>query len=263
MSKPLISIITVVYNDCHNIEETILSIINQSYSNFEFVVIDGGSTDGTLEKIIKYKEHINFLISESDTGIYDAMNKGIDNAKGEWVNFMNSGDLFFDNDTLNNIFNQEINDGISVLYGNTFANFFFGKYIVKPLELSEFKNTIPFCHQSTFTRLAILKENKFDTNFILSADYNLFFKLYFSGVHFLYCNICISRFEAEEGQSSKNVVQLINEHSEINGYKKKMAGRFSMLLMKIKYFVSCIMPKSLLIHLYIKHFSKDQRYLRV
>lgn len=117
MTLPLVSIITVVYNGVNFIEETILSVINQTYPNKEFIIIDGGSTDGTLEIIRKYQDKINYWVSEPDRGIYDAMNKGIASAKGEWLNFLNAGDSFVDETILNNIFSSAISDA-TLIYGD-------------------------------------------------------------------------------------------------------------------------------------------------
>jgi glycosyltransferase involved in cell wall biosynthesis len=96
----LISIITIVFNDFNTIERTIQSVINQTYKNIEYIIIDGGSTDGTLSVIKKYSKRIDLCISEKDEGIYDAMNKALKMASGEWVNFMNSGDILFDNNVM-------------------------------------------------------------------------------------------------------------------------------------------------------------------
>ena len=92
-SNPLITIITVVLNDKENIEETILSVLNQNYKNIEYIVIDGGSTDNTVEILKKYNEQITYWKSEKDQGLYDAFNKGLDKANGELIGFVNSGDL--------------------------------------------------------------------------------------------------------------------------------------------------------------------------
>jgi len=97
---PKVSFITVVFNDKENLEKTISAIKNQKYTNTEIVVIDGGSTDGTLDIIEKYKDVITYSVSEKDKGIYDAMNKGLKAAAGDYVWFMNSGDVPYNDDTL-------------------------------------------------------------------------------------------------------------------------------------------------------------------
>lgn len=95
-----ITVVTVVLNGEKDLERTILSVINQSYENIEYIVIDGGSTDDTPNIIKRYKDKIDYVIIEKDRGIYDAMNKGINIASGDWINFMNSGDIFYDKNTL-------------------------------------------------------------------------------------------------------------------------------------------------------------------
>ncbi len=92
--KPLISVITTVFNGVDSIERTIRSVIQQTYDNLEYIIIDGGSTDGTLGVIRKYNDVINYWISRKDRGIYEGMNHGIMMSNGEWINFMNSGDTF-------------------------------------------------------------------------------------------------------------------------------------------------------------------------
>jgi len=98
--NPLISVITVVFNGENDLEQTIKSVINQTYNNIEYIVIDGGSTDDTLSIIKKYEDKINYWVSEDDNGIYDAMNKGVGLAQGEWLCFINSGDIYISQNTL-------------------------------------------------------------------------------------------------------------------------------------------------------------------
>src|SRR5580692_6853172 len=100
MFKPKLSVITIVHNNGRDIERTILSVINQTYFNIEYTIVDGQSTDGTLDNIKKYRDKISKLISEKDKGIYDAMNKGLAATTGDYVLFMNSGDEFYSNDTV-------------------------------------------------------------------------------------------------------------------------------------------------------------------
>jgi hypothetical protein len=103
INRPLISVITVVFNGEVKLAQTIQSVINQNCDNFEYIIIDGGSTDKTVDIIHQYEDQIDYWISESDMGIYDAMNKGIEIATGQWLNFMNCGDLFYNHQSLNQI----------------------------------------------------------------------------------------------------------------------------------------------------------------
>ena len=119
--NPHLSIITVVFNDVHKIEGTILSIIQQEFDDFEYIVIDGGSTDGTLEVVNKYEKYVSKILSEPDNGIYDAMNKAIDIANGEWLNFMNSGDRYFNKMVLKNIFSEQKPDNIEFIYSDWYT----------------------------------------------------------------------------------------------------------------------------------------------
>ena len=141
MNLPTISIITVAYNASNTIETTILSVVNQTYPNIEYIIIDGGSTDGTIDIIKKYESKITKWISEPDKGIYDAMNKGINLARGEWINFMNCGDSFYENNTLQVISDTIINSkDINVIYGNSIISLDRFKYIVLPKELENLFN---------------------------------------------------------------------------------------------------------------------------
>jgi glycosyltransferase involved in cell wall biosynthesis len=114
-----ITIITIVFNNVKNIQKTIDSVYNQTYSCLEYIIIDGGSTDGTMDIINKNKDKISLIISEQDNGIYDAMNKGILKATGIWLNFMNSGDIFFDNVVLENAL---IYSEFDLIYSDTYLS---------------------------------------------------------------------------------------------------------------------------------------------
>jgi glycosyltransferase involved in cell wall biosynthesis len=118
---PLITVITVVYNGAKHLEDTIKSVINQTYPNVEYIIIDGGSTDGTIDIIKKYGDYIDYCVSEPDKGIYDAMNKGIIVSIGEWLNFMNSGDKFYEEQVLDKIFMIELinKDYYDFIYSDT------------------------------------------------------------------------------------------------------------------------------------------------
>ena len=115
-NKPLITVVTVVFNGAKLLDDTIKSVINQTYSNIEYIIIDGCSTDGTLDIIEKYRDEISW-VSEHDKGIYDAMNKGIALANGKWINFMNAGDSFYSLSTIADVFVGNKYDE-DVLFGN-------------------------------------------------------------------------------------------------------------------------------------------------
>ena len=115
--RPILSVITIVYNNVKDIERTLLSVLNQTYPNIEYIVVDGLSNDGTLGVIMKYENRIAKFSSEKDDGIYDAMNKGLALASGDYVIFMNSGDEFFDVDTVAAVFASA--EDADIYYGET------------------------------------------------------------------------------------------------------------------------------------------------
>jgi glycosyltransferase involved in cell wall biosynthesis len=119
--KPIITVITVARNCEDTIEDTIVNVINQKFRNIEYIIIDGASSDNTLEIIKKYERSIDYWISELDNGIYDAMNKGIDLATGDWINFMNAGDSFYNYNLFSTIFDQFEYNKFDVIYGDFIA----------------------------------------------------------------------------------------------------------------------------------------------
>lgn len=125
--KKSISVITVCYNCRKQLVETIESVLSQTYKNIEYIVVDGGSTDGTKDILAQYADNIDVCISEPDDGIYDAMNKGIRNSTSEWVLFMNAGDRFHDNQVLQNIFSSDISDETEFLYSDYYMRCSGGK----------------------------------------------------------------------------------------------------------------------------------------
>lgn len=190
-----ISIVTVCYNAAKDIEETIKSILSQTYDNIEFIVIDGGSTDGTVDIIRKYADYITYWVSESDNGIYYAMNKAIEVATGDYINFMNAGDIFFDDNVLEEVFGGGKRYTEDVLYGSNLLRFKGGYKCHHPSRIELMATEMPFCHQSSFTKASVLKAYKFDTTFRSAADCMFFRKLYHDGGTFRQIKKYISIFD--------------------------------------------------------------------
>lgn len=167
MNHKIISIITVTYNCVNTLEQTILSIIDQNFNNFEYIIIDGGSTDGTIEIIKKYKKNITFWISEPDNGIYDAMNKGIKLSTGQFVQFLNAGDIYFNSNSLYDIYEHlEIKTAIS-LFGYLIEN----KKHKPDLNFWFLLKSMP-CHQAMFYNRKYLAEHPFNVKLKYCADYH-------------------------------------------------------------------------------------------
>src|SRR5687767_1706020 len=169
---PLISVITIVYNGESYLEKTIESVVNQRYPNIEYIIVDGSSKDGTVNIIKKYSNRIAKWVSEPDKGIYDAMNKGLAMASGEWVNFLNGGDAFHDEHMLHNLFGKEDTSGYNFIYGDSInVKENFTNYIrPKKLSRSSLKWSMGLCHQAVFVRRALAP--KYDLAYRYKAEYN-------------------------------------------------------------------------------------------
>ncbi len=171
MKNPLISLITVTYNAEQLLYNTWQSAINQSFKDFELILVDGGSKDNTVKIAQQFTNNIGTIISEPDKGIYDAMNKGIKAAKGKWVYFLNAGDSFFSNNTLAEIFENIKYDDYELIYAKvqtvnepTGVNYINGK----PVKYNDFFSHYPICHQATFTH-----KKAFDTIGLYNIKYKL------------------------------------------------------------------------------------------
>ena len=232
--EQIISVITICYNSELSIERTIKSVLSQTYPNIEYIIIDGKSSDGTNTIIQKYQDNISKYISEEDSGIYNAMNKGLTMAIGEWVCFMNAGDVFVDNQTVERVFFTPIKNNVDVIYGYTFCNnkrrerkdFQMKQRLVFALMPKRKSFSMGFCHQSTFVRTALAKSIGFDEKYKIAADYNMIYTIYKQGKTFYNSNTDISIFD-NTGISSlksipllKEVANIIREEDSILFYKE-------------------------------------------
>lgn len=168
---PLVSIITVTYNAEAYVQKTIESVLQQTYPRVQLIIVDGASTDKTLD-IVRSFGHKITLISEPDRGIYDAMNKGISLASGEWINFLNGGDEFCGPETLLSIFANSPVQGVDFIYGDSInTSPAFRKYIkARGLSWKSLHRGLGACHQSMFVRKAIAPF--YDIRYRYKAEYN-------------------------------------------------------------------------------------------
>lgn len=216
LDLPLISVITIVYNGRNILENTIKSVLSQSYSNIEYVIIDGGSTDGTLEVINKFQGSLDYWISEKDAGIYDAMNKGIDCATGEWVIYMNAGDSFYNDGIVQKVVSEiSINTHIDILYGDVMLDFgcnlkAFKKSDHTKLVKLDSHNTI--CHQAAFVRLNVLKKLKFN-NLKYSMDLDFWTRCFQCKLEFKHVNLVVCNYEVGGVSSNpRTALEVMFEH---------------------------------------------------
>ena len=182
MLSTKISIITVVYNAVATIEQTILSVVKQDYSNIEYIIVDGGSTDGTLDIVKKYEEKIALWLSEPDHGIYDAMNKGLTYATGDYIYYLGADDCLLAPTSISQVvsFLQD-NPEVDVLCASVMM--VDSVYRIEKVYSSNFSEADVLSgyntpHQGMFVRREILQKYRFDTSYHIAADYKNFLKFY-------------------------------------------------------------------------------------
>lgn len=254
MNKVKISIITVAYNAAKLIEKTIKSVINQTYNNIEYIIIDGGSTDGTIDIIKKYDRYLAYWISEPDKGIYDAMNKAIKKANGDWINFMNCGDTFVDENVISEIFQTPIENNINVVYGDTLLRHQNRLFVRKTKAMhGEFPN---LCHQSTFSRTSTMKKNLFNLKYKIAADIDFFYKIY-DNKSFQYRPLLIAEYDISDGLSANNPFLLRKEYAEIFNLTFNWQNKIKGLIFSL---VKNLIPQKLYQILYITYL-KNKSYI--
>ena len=211
-----VTVVTAVLNDAGHIEQTILSVISQTDIEIEYIIVDGGSKDGTLELIGKYKDKISLLISEPDRGVYDAMNKGIKYSTGDFVYFLNSGDVLLNPSILSKIKLEELKERNAIIYGNVVVAYGNIEALEKPRPFFNSKmkfKGIGICHQSMFFPGKLIRNEKYDLSYNIAADYDLAYRLWRKGTEFLYKDITIAKYDWGKGISS-NPYKLLDVYRE-------------------------------------------------
>ncbi|GGA86306.1 glycosyltransferase family 2 protein [Puia dinghuensis] len=205
MSRPLISIITVVFNGAATLETTIASVINQTWKEIEYIVVDGGSTDGTLALLDKYKDQITLWVSEPDKGVYDAMNKGVRMARGEWLYFLGSDDWLYKDTVVAALFEEPANRDCHLLYGNVISPSYKGLYD-GPFTLEKLLSR-NVSHQAAFYRKELFQRlGEFNLQYRLHADWDFNLRCFTAEwVKTKFVAVCIAEFGAEGISSSHDV----------------------------------------------------------
>ncbi|MCD8038928.1 MAG: glycosyltransferase [Lachnospiraceae bacterium] len=195
MNTIKVSIITVSYNAVDTIEQTILSVLNQSYRNVEYIIIDGQSTDGTQEVIEKYKDKLAYYVSEPDGGIFDAMNKGIKQASGDVIGIINSDD-WYELDAVANIVPCFESGDAEIVYGKSRHIYLDGSVSYSEnMPLSELWMHMSVSHPSCFVKREVYqRKGLFDTKYRIAGDYEFMLGCYSSGVKFKYIDKVIANF---------------------------------------------------------------------
>ncbi|WP_218079626.1 glycosyltransferase family 2 protein [Anthocerotibacter panamensis] len=233
-----LSIITVTFNSVKTLENTIQSVIAQGYPNTEYIIIDGGSTDGTLEIIEQYKNYLTCWLSEPDEGIYDAMNKGIKISSGEVIGIINSDDYYTEGafQKLVSVFqNMPETDVLyaNILYEIPNSTAFIAKSRY-PLKRSDFY-CMPILHPTVFVRSSCYKKyGKFNIKYKLSADHELMLRLLEGSANFYYLNETLAYMRAG-GVSYNNLLKGLSEIKEILTQRETTAYtylRFTLLYFK-------------------------------
>jgi len=217
-AQPLVTVVTVVFNGADFLEDTIRSVLDQTYANIEYVVIDGGSTDGSLEIINKYDDRIDQWLSEADAGIYDAMNKGAKRASGEWINFMNGGDLFHDNDVVSRLFARECSR-YDLIYGNEEVSYG-GRFsrILRAGSDAELWKGMNFSHQCVFIRTALVRATGFNVANAIGADFEMIYRLKREGRNFLRLDETVAVTRAGGLSDVKRVQALYGHWKVVSAY---------------------------------------------
>lgn len=267
--KKLISVVTVCHNEENSISSTIYSVINQTFKNIEYIVVDGESVDRTPDIIKSFSKYIDIFISHPPNGIYNAMNLALSLASGEYIYFLNSGDLFFDNDVINKIYSVNVYGDI--ILGNYYKKGIDGR--IKRSKNASFINKFNLLrqninHQSFFSRRKLLLEcGGFDERLTICADQDFLYKALFEfNASVQYFNNDISIYDMQ-GMSSntKNIHRLLKEQKEIQRkYLPKSLFKISLL----KYFLLSnmhsfflrnslhMLKRLLLIFAYSEHYYK-------
>ncbi len=244
--KPNVSVITVCRNPGRDIIKTMESVLAQDYRDFEYIIQDGGSDDGTLDLVDEYRKKFEkrkirvSLVSEKDNGIYDGMNRAVARSSGTWINFMNAGDCFYSRTVLSDIFNKSNYPNAAILYGDA-VECEYGRYYMFRKAFDKIEERMPFSHQSAFINRELMSRYPYKTGYRIGADYDFLLSMYKKGFFFRDTGV-ITCIISKNGVSSLKLYDTYMETLKIknsHGIDGPTAAELTVKLreMRIKQFV--------------------------
>lgn len=242
-----ISIITINYNNIQGLKQTLFSVLEQDYNNIEYIVIDGGSTDGSKELLRAKSDELFYWVSERDKGVYNAMNKGIAQSTGDYLIFMNSGDVFFNKHVLSDFFVDKKYEA-DILYGNTVYKYGSKGILRFPRDLTVMQYELPFCHQSCFVKGSLMRNSLYDESYKLIADYAFFYHCWKENRKFQRINKIIAIYDTTGiSADKKRAWQIYEEGCKIQGKKTyKLEYKLKQWKNKLRKIIKSIIPSRLL-----------------
>jgi len=244
-----LSIISVVYNNAQYIEDCIKSVASQSYRNYEHIVVDGGSTDGTLEVIEKHREKITKWVSEPDDGLYSAMNKGISMATGDVIGFLHSDDYYADQDVIEKVADVFINRDVESLYGDLIYISKNGERIIRYWKSGNYRESMVRWgwmppHPTFFVKREIYNRHGcFNTDLRIAADYDLILRFlgkHSISTHYIPEVLIKMRIGGNSNKSIKNIIRKSTEDYRAmkeNGLPVPIAALFYKNFSKLRQFI--------------------------
>lgn len=231
------------------------SVLRQTYTQIEHIIVDGASTDNTMDIVREleplYQGRLRY-VSEPDRGIYDAMNKGIAVATGDYINFMNAGDTFRDQSSIYT-YVDVIKPESEIIYGDVIIKYHSRFQYRKPLWLDHLSECLPFCHQSVIVKTGLLRDRQFDTSYRILGDYDFFYSCYKRGLCFQYIPEALSVYDSTEGVSKDCLSEIMAEKFRIWGIEHnwllKLPWQVKLIKDKSSHAIKKILPPCLVLQI--------------
>lgn len=257
---PQFSIVVVSLNTKKEFLKTIQSVKKQRFKNYEIIIVDGKSDDGTIHEIKKIKNKKIKCIIEKDKGIYDAMNKGVNKSLGDWIIFLNSGDIFYNCDVLKKISQKKIKD-YEILFGNTVINNKLFNHTMKAQNFTKTTFVMPFCHQSTAIKRKILLKSPFSLKYQIASDFDFFVKSFMKKVSFYNLNFVISKISSDGLSDKKRNIVYDENIMIITNYNDNFLLIIKLKIYKIVFFIKklikILLPNSLNLYILKLKYNKS------